>query len=248
MIIGLTKFVDLTMIRIGSKCFFAYLGIFLNASLVFVTFTNKSLYGSKFYLSVSKLAPVPLKTCFWLNLLPLFATNCTTGLILFVGLDRLIGIAVPLLHSRIKYAYYIIFAAGVCSTYSGYIVMFTYTSIFPKNSNITKKCQLSDVYTDDAKDATVLYNIILNCSTIVCYITVWVLIKRKKIDVTNRFFKSLSLIMLSVIFGWLFYSFARLFIEFFELTTPYSWYVSYVTVVVMSIADASHAIILYKFR
>uniref|UniRef100_A0A915CMW6 Uncharacterized protein n=1 Tax=Ditylenchus dipsaci TaxID=166011 RepID=A0A915CMW6_9BILA len=92
-------------------------------------------------------------------------------------------------------------------------------------------CQLPDVYRDTAKDTIVLNNIILNLLVIVCYLAVWILIKYKKIDVTNKFFTSISMVMLSVISG----------------CAPNRWLASYITAVIMSAADASHAIILYSF-
>ncbi|KAI1723479.1 serpentine type 7TM GPCR chemoreceptor srsx domain-containing protein [Ditylenchus destructor] len=136
---------------------------------------------------------------------------------------------------------------AMCWTYSLYIVYATFRVDFERYPNKRVSCQVADLYLDEVDRMVALNNIILNLSTLACYVGVWLLIKRMKREVSNRFFKSLTAIMISVTFGWFLHSISTVLSNLFIFSYTTQWYLTLATGVLMSAADASHAPILYIF-
>ncbi|KAI1715822.1 serpentine type 7TM GPCR chemoreceptor srsx domain-containing protein [Ditylenchus destructor] len=268
-ILGITKFISLTMLRVASKSFISFIGIALNLDLVYVTFRTKSIHGTcnilialnalftaffefsyitEFIITINKLNPVKLTLCFFLQLFPLFGANCATVFILFIGVDRFITTALPTWQNRINHTYYLMVIIAVCWTYSLFVVYAAFQVDFSSTyDNKTVGCQVSDLYRDEVASMTSTNNIILNLATVACYVGVWILIKATKRDVSSRFFKSCIAIMLSVTLGWSLISIANIIIGIFQLTTTPQWYLLFTVGILQSAADASHAPILYVF-
>ncbi|KAI1711413.1 serpentine type 7TM GPCR chemoreceptor srsx domain-containing protein [Ditylenchus destructor] len=267
-VLGITNFISLTMLRVVSKSVISFIGIVFNLDLVYITFRTRSLHGTcnllialnalftaffefshitELIIASAKLNPVPLSHCFWLQLFPLFGANCTIIFILFIGIDRLISIAFPTWHSRIKIRYYLTTIIGLCFLYSLTMAFITFLVVFQRYPELGLGCQVSDLYRDEAKSLIERNNIILNLTTLGCYIGVWILIKRAKGDVSARLFKSLTAIMLSVFGGWFLFSIATMIIDQFDLVGPTRWYILFCAGLLQSMSDASHAPILYAF-
>ncbi|KAI1693721.1 serpentine type 7TM GPCR chemoreceptor srsx domain-containing protein [Ditylenchus destructor] len=263
---GIANIISLTMLRVVSKSVISFVGIVFNLDLVYITFRRRSLHGTcnllialnalftaffefsyltELIIASAKLNPVPLSQCFWLQLFPLFGANCTIIFILFIGIDRLLSTAFPRWHSSINTCYYLITIIGLCFLYSLTMAFRTFLVVFQRYPDLGLGCQVADLYRDEAKSMVELANIILNLTTFSCYIGVWVLIKRTKGDVSVRLFKSLTAIMLSVFGGWFLFSIATRVIDQFEIVAAPRWYILFTAGLLQSMADASHAPILY---
>ncbi|KAI1693586.1 serpentine type 7TM GPCR chemoreceptor srsx domain-containing protein [Ditylenchus destructor] len=108
----------------------------------------------------------------------------------------------------------------MCWTYSLVIVYAVFQADFDSfYQNTTVGCQVTDLYRDEVGNMIARNNIILNLTTVACYVGVWILIKVTKREVPSRCFKSLTAIMLSVTFGWFLFSISNIIIYFFALTT-----------------------------
>ncbi|KAI1711407.1 serpentine type 7TM GPCR chemoreceptor srsx domain-containing protein [Ditylenchus destructor] len=208
-ILGITNIISLTMLRVVSKFFVSCVGIVFNLDLVYITFKTTSLHGTcnllialnalftaffefsyitELVIHSAKLGPVPLSHCFWLQLFPLFGANCTVPLILFIGIDRLLSIAFPTCH-RINIRYYLTTIIGLCFLYSLTMAFITSLVVFqryPQTPAWGQGCQVSDLYRDEAESMIERNNIILNLTTLGCYIGVWILIKRTKSEVEKQ--------------------------------------------------------------
>ncbi|KAI1711412.1 serpentine type 7TM GPCR chemoreceptor srsx domain-containing protein [Ditylenchus destructor] len=270
-VLGITNIISLTMLRVVSKSVISFIGIVFNLDLVYITFKTRSLHGTcnllialnalftaffEFsYITELIIAstnnrsnPVTLSHCFWLQLFSLFGANCMIIFILFIGIDRLLSTAFPTWHNRINTRYYLTTIIGLCFLYSLTMAFRTFLIVFQRYPNKGLGCQVSDLYQDEAKSMIDRNNIILNLTTLGCYIGVWILIKRTKGDVSVRLFKSLTAIMLSVFGGWFLFSIATMIIDQFGIIAAPRWYILFSVGLLQSVADASHAPILYAFR
>ncbi|KAI1723991.1 serpentine type 7TM GPCR chemoreceptor srsx domain-containing protein [Ditylenchus destructor] len=202
---------------------------------------------------------IPLRTCLYLQTVPTFATNSSVMLLFFIGIDRLLHAIFPIPfhgHRRLI-TYYLVFVCGFCGTYAAYIVY----GCVRASSNVLKNyvsCGITDLYIHEMGDTIIIYNMVLSLASVVCYICVWIVLKKRKghgsgtifvtDTATRRVFKSLSVTMFFAFFGWFLYSAYAIAVKYFlQITFVHTWCIGAALSQLMALVSASYAPVLYIF-
>ncbi|CAK5072836.1 unnamed protein product [Meloidogyne enterolobii] len=205
---------------------------------------------------------IPLGYCGIIQAIPLFCTIFTNGIAFSIGVDRLLSVAFPIwymVHDKKNYLNIII---SFCCLYA-LIVPICGINISLSNPEIDPM----------QKDATwvVIMLLSVNLSSVFCYISVWIILMFKdsmkktqckilnilSIKILNKInlfsflvnvFKSLSVILLMEICGWISNYSIRLIIGAANLHTLNSWYIINITTIMPYIAMSLSPVSLYIFR
>ncbi|KAI1703143.1 serpentine type 7TM GPCR chemoreceptor srsx domain-containing protein [Ditylenchus destructor] len=268
----------------GVRAFIGIVGMMLNTGLVYVIYKNRSLHTSCSFLMAlnavcnmlyelsfvinavvsAGLTPqgfqvIPLRSCLYLQIVPTFSTNSSVMLLFFIGTDRLLHAIFPVPfhgHRRLM-AYYLIFVCGFCGTYAAYIVY----GCVRASSNVLESyvtCGINDLYIRDIGDTIIIYNMVLSLASVLCYICVWIVLKKRKRqgsgtifvgdNAAQRVFKSLSVAMFLAFFGWFLYSAYSIALKYFlQLTFVQTWCIGAALSQLMALESASYAPVLYIF-
>ncbi|CAK5022395.1 unnamed protein product [Meloidogyne enterolobii] len=231
------------VLLIFCKAFVCLLGIILNGDLVYITWKTNQQSSSFVTLAVvvSGTNFIPLGYCGIIQAIPLFCTIFTNGIAFSIGVDRLLSVAFPIwymVHDKKNYLNIII---TFCCLYA-LIVPICGINISLSNPEIDPM----------QKDATwvVIMLLSVNLSSVFCYISVWIILmfkdsmKKTQLNV----FKSLSVILLMEICGWISNYSIRLIIGAANLHTLNSWYIINITTIMPYIAMSLSPVSLYIFR
>ncbi|KAI1702459.1 serpentine type 7TM GPCR chemoreceptor srsx domain-containing protein [Ditylenchus destructor] len=258
-----------------------FAGIVLNLDLVYVIYKNKNLQNSTSFLlalnaicnvlyeiefiinavvvtglAFNGLQVIQAKPCTFLLLLPIFATNASVLLMLFIGLDRLIRVMFPMwFHNDNMTTWcYLAVVIGICLSYGMFIA---YKCVVVSTWWSTERyvtCSVAELYVADVNKLIVKLNIIFNPMTAVCYLAVWISFKwRQKLHHVSdksarRVFQSLSVTMLLAFFGWFLHSTYVLVLTYLlQLRFFDMWWIGACITILMAIASASFAPMLFIY-
>uniref|UniRef100_A0A914MXE5 G_PROTEIN_RECEP_F1_2 domain-containing protein n=1 Tax=Meloidogyne incognita TaxID=6306 RepID=A0A914MXE5_MELIC len=179
--------------------------------------------------------------------IPLFCTIFTNGIAFSIGVDRLLSVAFPIwymIHDKKNYLTIIII---FCCLYA-LIVPICGINISLSNPEIPVMCTVIDPMQKDATWVVIML-LSVNLSSVFCYISVWIILmfkgsmKKTQLNV----FKSLSVILLMEICGWISNYSIRLIIGAANLHTLNSWYIINITTIMPYIAMSLSPVSLYIF-
>uniref|UniRef100_A0A914M791 G_PROTEIN_RECEP_F1_2 domain-containing protein n=1 Tax=Meloidogyne incognita TaxID=6306 RepID=A0A914M791_MELIC len=232
------------VLLIFCKASVCLLGIILNGDLVYITWKTKTLRGAcnlqialnAFSICIQQSSSfvtlavvisgtnfIPLGYCGIIQAIPLFCTIFTNGIAFSIGVDRLLSVAFPIwymVHDKKNYLNIIII---FCCLYA-LIVPICGINISLSNPERPVMCTVIDPMQKDATWVVIML-LSVNLSSVFCYICVWIILmfkgsmKKTQLNV----FKSLSVILLMEICGWISNYSIRLIIGAANLHTLNSW-------------------------
>nr|CAD2181109.1 unnamed protein product [Meloidogyne enterolobii] len=256
------------VLLIFCKASVCLLGIILNGDLVYITWKTKNLRGacnlqialnafsiciqqSSSFVTLAVVVSgtnfIPLGYCGIIQAIPLFCTIFTNGIAFSIGVDRLLSVAFPIwymVHDKKNYLNIII---TFCCLYA-LIVPICGINISLSNPEIPVMCTVIDPMQKDATWVVIML-LSVNLSSVFCYISVWIILmfkgsmKKTQLNV----FKSLSVILLMEICGWISNYSIRLIIGAANLHTLNSWYIINITTIMPYIAMSLSPVSLYIF-
>ncbi|KAL3082775.1 hypothetical protein niasHS_010577 [Heterodera schachtii] len=256
---------------IGCKALVCLVGVVLNLTIVHVTVKTKTLRGAcnvqialnglstaiqecsafvTFAIVVSGLNFIPLRICAFIQFLPLFCTIFTNGVSFSIGIDRLFSILFPIWYmARDKSRKYLFTIVALCAVYAS-IVPIVSLDISLRNPMIPVMCTVIDPVQKAAKWVVIML-LIVNSSAVCCYILVWLAIIARRNLIQKQealnVFKSLSMILLLELFGWVANYTIRLGVEAADIHELTTWYVVNASTIAPYFSMSISPIILYTY-
>ncbi|KAI6190447.1 G-PROTEIN-RECEP-F1-2 domain-containing protein [Aphelenchoides bicaudatus] len=176
-----------------------------------------SLYLTLFII-ITRTNFIPLRICFFSQLIPQIGLNVGLALTMMIGIDRLISVIFPLRHRNFNTAIYLSVLLTFCIAYAFKIISKGYFNML-KNPDELVSCTIVDALPGDAD---------VN-------------------EATKRIFKSLSVIMLFLLFGWLFNAAMRTVFIIVDANLLTVNYAGLYGGLLVNITIASNGLILYLF-
>ncbi|KAL3086540.1 hypothetical protein niasHT_032560 [Heterodera trifolii] len=268
------SFFDNHIVLNGGKAFFAFLMLFSNGLLVFVSFKAKFLnstcnwlitansaciaiysltYFVQFGIVLFSPSGIPLWLCCLLVSVPLFAVCCQYILFPVIALDRLIGAVFPFKQMGKRYKRRFMLFALIAST--SFAIFMLAASInksiihFSENSVLCMTSDPTPAYFTNCSWT-------LNICSVILYMALWVRIKlmssstasgemQSNETVTRKVLFSLMTIFLVETFGWVSNWSVKLVLNQFDAGPMTQWYVLSYCSFSMQFALALYAPILY---
>ncbi|KAI6190869.1 G-PROTEIN-RECEP-F1-2 domain-containing protein [Aphelenchoides bicaudatus] len=204
-----------------SSMLIGYVG---NTLVILATWKNKTLHGScNFFLSLCCLGDIlhqsahwpyayltlsgqnfmSYKHCLWFQTIPMIGLNLSICMTLFVGFDRLISVLFPTSYRRINVKAYIAICLLVVFGINCYFIYLPYAAKDMENAQVM--CIILDGMGGGAAEQWFLVCVLVNIADLIIYTAVWILIRFRAgtSESTKRIFRSLQVIMFSVVGGWL---------------------------------------------
>ncbi|KAK0402527.1 hypothetical protein QR680_016384 [Steinernema hermaphroditum] len=143
---------------------------------------------------------IPISTCYWIHVLPTTSMNFATLMILFIGIDRLFVVTYPTRYASVNKMRYLTGLLVICVCYSAANLTATYVT----RSDDMVLCYLADAMTGRGKDFWGLTQVLINISVVVVYSKLRNGLKKRSgaLTRTTRIFRSIYLIMVFYICGW----------------------------------------------
>ncbi|CAD5229774.1 unnamed protein product [Bursaphelenchus okinawaensis] len=204
---------------------FAGLGIFGNVNIVWATCRKSQLQGVChviiaitalsdilhqsghflflfFYLT--KNAVQTTQFCFWLQLVPSFNISFGAFMVLSIGIDRLIRVLFPMAYLRMNKRLYIFVTLIPPFIYSSYYVYLCYPYVMAIKDNKAMPI-LTAMFIGET---IVIWNTVqafIHVAALFTYTLLWLIVKKKSMGSSaKRMIKSLCLIMVTFVSGWVF--------------------------------------------
>ncbi|TKR67205.1 hypothetical protein L596_023391 [Steinernema carpocapsae] len=146
---------------------------------------------------------ITIQDCFIAQVLPWVAMNFTTCLVFLIGLDRYLCVKYATWYAvQDKVKYFICLMAG-CIIYCGIVLV----GIYSTTTEQRVLCFLADAMAGSGKDAWALSQAIINVAVIIVYGKLKKFLKGRRTKLQNdsdtrKLFKSLYMIVLFYLFGW----------------------------------------------
>ncbi|KAF7635338.1 hypothetical protein Mgra_00005162 [Meloidogyne graminicola] len=256
------------VILISCKALVCLTGIILNADLVFITWRTKTLRGacnlqialngfsiciqeSSSFITLAVVLSgknfIPLGYCGIIQSIPLFCTIFTNGIAFSIGVDRLLSVAFPIWYMVHDKKNYLIIIIIFCCFYASFVPIYGIV-ISLSNPLIPVMCTVIDPMQKDATWVVIML-LSVNTSSVLCYIFVWIILifKNSMKKTQLNVFKSLSIILLMEICGWIGNYSIRLIIGAANLKTLNAWYLINISTILPYIAMSTSPISLYIF-
>ncbi|KAL7070880.1 hypothetical protein ACQ4LE_009969 [Meloidogyne hapla] len=204
-----------------------------------------------FFLALTDINFISLYKCFWLQILPLFVSLIGTGLILVIGIERLICIAFPLWFQK-KSSQIIIHLLNAINIGTAiYACLMVFISSSDQNYRQNQViCQISDIFSDPFTNALIfIRGEIIHVLIIIIYLIVMLLISIKFKDlseVSKEFNKSLLGIVLVEIFCWCPIVFFPYTISLLNLDQYGLLYLSTIYYLILAVASSANLPLLYN--
>uniref|UniRef100_A0A914H930 Uncharacterized protein n=1 Tax=Globodera rostochiensis TaxID=31243 RepID=A0A914H930_GLORO len=245
--------IPIEIITNGIVAMICCVGIGLNSSLVYVTIKTKSLnspciilialyaffasfllFGNcvKFVIFAFGINYITLRTCFYIQFIPLIGTAIALTLQLCIGLDRLIGVLFPIWYkANGKYVTFK-FSIGICCIRPVMCILGD-PNQQPENQNFTN-----------------ISAFIIYCGEFLCYALIWLIIWRQKSSIPENVKKLTILLSILMSIGLICYIlnifFARVITPLLNLDAfTIEYFVFPICIVLLSIAYGSSAPVLY---
>ncbi|CAD5227958.1 unnamed protein product [Bursaphelenchus okinawaensis] len=203
-----------------------------NGLILVCTIVNKNLHGSYNYLiCMSGIGDMMHQSCHWAyfinmvsgqNFIPynvcfsiqgFFANGATISILMmfFVGIDRLIGVSMPTTYRSLNYIPYLGTIALITLGFCAYTTYLAWVHVYTIYGGEPVMCVIIDALGGDAADFWFTLCVIVNLIDVVIYTAVWILLKFKTgaSEAMKKVFKSLLVIMVMVVFGWMMNAFVR---------------------------------------
>uniref|UniRef100_A0A914NCM9 G-protein coupled receptors family 1 profile domain-containing protein n=1 Tax=Meloidogyne incognita TaxID=6306 RepID=A0A914NCM9_MELIC len=172
----------------------------------------------------------------------------TNGIALSIGVDRLLSVLFPIwyaLHDKRNYLVIIIIS---CCIYS-VIVPVIGLKISLENPEIPVMCTVIDPVQKEASWIVIMM-LIVNLTSVFCYINVWIILMFKKSSMKKKqinVFKSLSMILLMEICGWITNYLMRIIVNSANNHSVNTWYLINISTIAPYIAMSLSPVSLYIF-
>ncbi|KAL3103457.1 hypothetical protein niasHT_025324 [Heterodera trifolii] len=270
-------FVPLLVILITVRTLIASVGILLNLLLVFVTISNRNLHGSTnvliaidslslaiyqfgffpmFFIVLTGQNLIRLDQCFWPMLLPVFAKNVSSALMVAIGLDRLKFVIFPRISSHLQKYFAVLWL--ILSALFGISIIFISYRIMRQIPQNLVMCAASEVTQQEAAFVSFYSTLILNCVSpaVYCVLAICLYVRRPKNNNTQSLslsqlslFRSIFVLMLLQLLGWTSNSLSLLFFQNLFAITSLSdltkWAINCAFSYILIIATATNGPILY---
>nr|CAD2168136.1 unnamed protein product [Meloidogyne enterolobii] len=257
------------VLLISIKVFVCLIGIILNGDLVLITWKTKNLRGAcnvqialnafsiciqqsstfvTLFVVLSGKNFISLIYCGIIQIIPLFFSMFTNGIALSIGVDRLLSVLFPIwyaLHDKRNYLVIIIIS---CCIYS-VIVPVIGLKISLENPEIPVICTVIDTVQKEASWIVIMM-LIVNLTSVFCYINVWIILMFKKSSMKKKqinVFKSLSMILLMEICGWITNYLMRIIVNSANNHSVNTWYLINISTIAPYIAMSLSPVSLYIF-
>uniref|UniRef100_A0A914HRZ4 G-protein coupled receptors family 1 profile domain-containing protein n=1 Tax=Globodera rostochiensis TaxID=31243 RepID=A0A914HRZ4_GLORO len=255
----------------GIIAMICWVGISLNASLVYMTIKTKSLHSPckilialyaffasfilfgncvKFVIFVFGINYITLQTCFYIQIVPLIGSSIAVMLQLCIGIDRLIGVIFPFRYKANGKNVIFKFIIGICCIRS---ILSGFNTYIGSSAHWEKPvmCQLGDPSQQPENQYfTNISALVIYCSEFLCYTLVWLIIWRRKSTIPENVKKlTISLIVLMSI-GLICFIlntfFSRILMPLFNLDAfTIEYFVSPISLILQSMAYGSSVPVLY---
>ncbi|KAE9548930.1 hypothetical protein FO519_007857 [Halicephalobus sp. NKZ332] len=244
-------------------------GYFGNINIVCATITNKNLKGScNWLIAFASIADsvhvtahiffaytiysgrnfVNLDLC--LHVMTISLVGLCTGnvFILLIGVDRLISVLFPIRQRQMNKPMYLGFCVFISLIFPAYIIYLSYVNA-SINPNTKVVCLIVEAMHGSPNDIYSTISLVIMAATIVCYGTVWILLRFKLNNSTSfkSMFKSLTIIMMTVFFSWLLVALMMLVTGRLGASMEVGFYVPLYSGITVNISCASNFYILYYF-
>ncbi|CAD5235069.1 unnamed protein product [Bursaphelenchus xylophilus] len=153
---------------------------------------------------------IPYYLCYYINILMVQGITLSIFMTMFVGVDRLIGVTFPIIYTSISKVPYIGVCLAASISFAGYISWLGYGHTKSEFGREPVMCSIIDSMGAGSLpwfDACFIINLI----DLLIYSIVWIQLRNKTSnnDSMRRVFKSLLVMMVVVVFGWLVNAFVR---------------------------------------
>uniref|UniRef100_A0A914H7I8 Uncharacterized protein n=1 Tax=Globodera rostochiensis TaxID=31243 RepID=A0A914H7I8_GLORO len=264
-------FVFIEIVTNGIVAIICCVGIGLNSSLVYVAIKTKSLhspciilialyafFGSfflfgncvKFVIFAFGINYITLRTCFYIQIVPLIGSANALILQLCIGIDRLIGVIFPIWYKANGKNVTFKFAIGICCIRS---ILNGFSAYIGSSAHWKKPvmCILGDPNQQPENQSySNISALVIYCGEFICYALIWLIIWRRKSSIPQNVKKltiSLSILMsIGLICNILNIFFARVITPSLNLDAfSIEYFVFPISFVLQSIAYGSSAPVLY---
>ncbi|KAL3087342.1 hypothetical protein niasHT_026864 [Heterodera trifolii] len=247
----------------------AIIGILFNASLLYVAVNTYDLQGSCNFLiafnafclvifmpfmsiSVFNHSLMPVQTCFWWELVPMFFGNLFMVSTLAVAFDRLLSVLLPAWHtSQNKEFNYLGSLLTLCILYAGCIVYFCYAALpqLTADSPTVICLNPSDSYQGGIGTILFVVSLVVVTLCILCYAIIWVIVRKNRTKwngtFTMKILTSLSVLIFIISFGYFFAIVIRIISSLWKIAN--FAYITFVSSMFSTIAMAANAPVLYIY-
>uniref|UniRef100_A0A914H943 G-protein coupled receptors family 1 profile domain-containing protein n=1 Tax=Globodera rostochiensis TaxID=31243 RepID=A0A914H943_GLORO len=265
------SFVPIKIASFGSVAMICFVGIGLNSSLVYVTIKTKSLHSSclilvalyaffgsfllfgncvKFVIFAFEINHITLRTCFYIQIVPIIGTSIVLTLQLCIGIDRLIGVIFPIWYKAKGKNITFKFAIGICCVRS---LLHGFNAYIGSSAHWEKPvmCLLGDpAQQPENRYYTNISAFIIYCAEFLCYTLILLIMRHRKSLIAEEAKKltiSLSVLMTIGLICYILNTFfARVIMPLFNLDAFTSeYFVLPISLALQSMAYGSSAPVLY---
>uniref|UniRef100_A0A1I7S0M5 G_PROTEIN_RECEP_F1_2 domain-containing protein n=2 Tax=Bursaphelenchus xylophilus TaxID=6326 RepID=A0A1I7S0M5_BURXY len=189
---------------------------------------------------------IPFYKCFEMDFVLAAGATISALATLYVGIDRLIGVAFPVTYKQLNRVAYVGGLFLVSLVYAGFVVYLGYEHTMSEFRDEPVLCRIIDSFGGKSRDAWFLMCIAVNLLDVIVYVTVWILLKRRTAanDSMRRVFKSLIVMMFTVVLGWMLNAFVVAVVLPHIPIERWFYYESYFGILI-NVASSGNVVILY---
>uniref|UniRef100_A0A914H7R8 G-protein coupled receptors family 1 profile domain-containing protein n=1 Tax=Globodera rostochiensis TaxID=31243 RepID=A0A914H7R8_GLORO len=241
-------------------------GFLMNLSVVYVTIKNRTLHGSaNFLLALTSLFEmgheaghllflwlalsgqnfIPYGLCVRIMALSLFCIGGIFASMLCTGVDRILCVLQPNVHGRLNLGIYLTVHCLFCLALGSYILMSLWNcaNLYP---SYPVTGYLSDLIIGQCAPIYTYSSLVTNLATILLYILVGLSIWCKSTFSQFRLFRSLVVIIVANIGGYLYVSIMHGFVlPNMQLSNLNYWYINIFDGILLNISSACNAFVLF---
>ncbi|CAD5228140.1 unnamed protein product [Bursaphelenchus okinawaensis] len=242
-----------------------------NAVVIIATISNKNLHGSynfllcmvclgdmmhlsTHWLYLGNMATgnnfIPYKYCFYADCFFQVGATLSITMTFFVGIDRLIGVSMPTTYRGLNVYMYDGFFLFIALAFSALVFVLGLQHSWGPFGEEPIQCRIIDSFGGAAGAVWFRMCVILNLLDIFVYTAVWILIKKKAgtSDAMRKVFKSLVVIMITVVVGWMLDAFVEaILLPYGNIPISHWYYYESVFGIFINLASASNVFVMYFF-
>ncbi|KAH7724165.1 CBN-SRSX-33 protein [Aphelenchoides avenae] len=173
--------------------FFDTARLFANVFLAYELFSGKNF--------------VDMRTCYFYISIPFMGVICARLILLLTGLDRLLRVLLPVAYNKVTQPVYLTFVCSLCAFITAFFLSHGYVNS-ANNPDKPVICVTTAALPPLISAIYGRYAIGSTIATVVCYVTLWWCVRRKRgtsseMDTLQKgLFKSLSYIVIIVVVCW----------------------------------------------
>ncbi|KAI1718261.1 serpentine type 7TM GPCR chemoreceptor srsx domain-containing protein [Ditylenchus destructor] len=250
----------------------AMIGALCNVSVIYVTFRYRSLNNSYNYLLATTALSdilhqisynvsmwhmitgqnmIDFLDCFYLQSYAVVGMAMSYVCIFLTAVDRLVSIVFPIWHRSVPKAPYVAFLIFLSLAFSTYVLYygFVYAKDHP---NWPVICMHTVCYLGPVATLMFWSCVTFNVFTIAVYLITWFLLRNLKrytsgqaVTKTRKIFKSLAIIMISVLLGWMFNAMLEIVLQYCQVNGALIWFITRLGAMSVNIVSGITAPVLY---